>query len=136
MFIKAVLTGIDDTSFYQDTFIDPYYDPENSYLYGDSLITNHRLKKTRPLYVNYAKVAKRVDVKKLKENLWKVLTATQVKRKKIRASIVLDPTDAMPIIARLLPPLPLHMPIPTLFRVKNGLPISYKTFTNCTRQRP
>ncbi|KAI9474192.1 MAG: condensin complex subunit 2/barren, partial [Benjaminiella poitrasii] len=31
-------------------------------------------KKTKPLYVNYARTAKRVDVKKLKDNLWKVLT--------------------------------------------------------------
>lgn len=45
-----------------------------SVLYGDPLITNHHLKKSKPLYVNYARTAKRVDVKKLKDNLWKALT--------------------------------------------------------------
>lgn len=43
-------------------------------MYGDALITNHNLKKSKPLYVNYAKAAKRVDVKKLKDNLWRSLT--------------------------------------------------------------
>lgn len=65
-----MLTGFEDTSFYHDN----YEDPEVSVLYGDPLITNHSLKKSKPLYVNYARTAKRVDVKKLKDNLWKALT--------------------------------------------------------------
>lgn len=65
-----MLTAFEDTSYYHDT----YDDPETSVLYGDELITNHRLKKTKPLYVKYARTAKRVDVKKLKDNLWKALT--------------------------------------------------------------
>jgi condensin complex subunit 2 len=65
-----MLTAFEDTSYYHDT----YDDPETSVLYGDELITNHSLKKTKPLYVNYARTAKRVDVKKLKDNLWKALT--------------------------------------------------------------
>lgn len=73
----AILTAYDDNSFYQDTFYDTYDDPENSQ-YGDALITSHRLKKTKPLYVNYARKAKRVDVKKLKDNLWKALTKPPV----------------------------------------------------------
>lgn len=66
----AMLTGYDDTSFYQDTVYDPYDDAANATLYGDALVTNHQPKKTKPLYVNYARTAKRVDVKRLKENLW------------------------------------------------------------------
>ncbi|KAI8076555.1 condensin complex subunit 2/barren [Gilbertella persicaria] len=69
-------TKYDDASFYHDN---DENDPEMSELYGDELITNHTLKKTRPLYVNYARTAKRVDVKKLKDNLWKVLTQEQEK---------------------------------------------------------
>ncbi|KAF7722954.1 hypothetical protein EC973_002465 [Apophysomyces ossiformis] len=67
---QTTFTAFDDT-FYQDTYYD---DGETSILYGDTLITNHRLKKVKPLYVNYARTAKRVDVKKLKDNLWKALT--------------------------------------------------------------
>ncbi|GAA5800261.1 hypothetical protein HPULCUR_005687 [Helicostylum pulchrum] len=64
------------TSIFNDTpsYHDEYDDPEVSVLYGDALITNHNLKKSKPLYVNYAKAAKRVDVKKLKDNLWRSLT--------------------------------------------------------------
>ncbi|KAG2233163.1 hypothetical protein INT48_001656 [Thamnidium elegans] len=64
------------TSIFNDTpsYHDDYDDPEVSVLYGDALITNHNLKKSKPLYVNYAKAAKRVDVKKLKDNLWRSLT--------------------------------------------------------------
>lgn len=68
-----MLNSFDDRSFYHDT----YDDPEVSVLYGDALITNHNLKKTKPLYVNYARTAKRVDVKKLKDNLWKALTTAK-----------------------------------------------------------
>lgn len=64
------MSSFDDKSFYHDN----YDDPEVSVLYGDPLITNHNLKKTKPMYVNYARTAKRVDVKKLKDNLWKALT--------------------------------------------------------------
>lgn len=35
--------------------------------------TQGLLKRTRPEFVNYAKKAKRVDVRKLKENIWKSL---------------------------------------------------------------
>lgn len=69
----SMLNSFDDRSFYHDT----YDDPEVSVLYGDALITNHNLKKTKPLYVNYARTAKRVDVKKLKDNLWKALTTAK-----------------------------------------------------------
>lgn len=69
-----MLSAFEDTSFYQDNYDE---DPEVSVLYGDELITHHTLKKTKPLYVNYARTAKRVDVKKLKDNLWKVLTTSE-----------------------------------------------------------
>lgn len=35
--------------------------------------TQGRLKRTRPEFVKYAKKAKRVDVRRLKENIWKSL---------------------------------------------------------------
>ena len=38
---------------------------------GSNLITSSR--RVRPEYVQYAKVAKKVDVRKLKENIWKGL---------------------------------------------------------------
>ena len=72
-FIVAIADSFDDNTFYHDT----YDDPEVSVLYGDPLITTHNVKKTKPLYVNYARTATRVDVKKLKDNLWKALTATK-----------------------------------------------------------
>ncbi|KAG0168627.1 hypothetical protein DFQ28_004608 [Apophysomyces sp. BC1034] len=70
---QTMLSAFDDT-FYQDTYYD---DGETSMLYGDPLITNHHLKKVKPLYVNYARTAKRVDVKKLKDNIWKALTLSK-----------------------------------------------------------
>ncbi|KAI9262316.1 condensin complex subunit 2/barren [Phascolomyces articulosus] len=73
----SALNTLEDPSYFQDSFYDAYDDLENSHLYGDVLITNHRLKKTKPLYVNYARTAKRVDVKKLKDNLWKALTVAK-----------------------------------------------------------
>ncbi|KAG1375949.1 hypothetical protein G6F60_006608 [Rhizopus arrhizus] len=66
----TLLSTMDDSGYYQDN----YDDIETSGIYGDTLITGHQLKRTRPLYVNYARTAKRVDVKKLKDNLWKALT--------------------------------------------------------------
>lgn len=79
----ATLTAFEDTTFYQDN----YDDNEHSTLYGDELITNHHLKKTKPLYVNYARTAKRVDVKKLKDNLWKVLTANDLDEEKVQGEL-------------------------------------------------
>lgn len=70
LFLLALLSTMDDSGYYQDN----YDDIETSGIYGDTLITGHQLKRTRPLYVNYARTAKRVDVKKLKDNLWKALT--------------------------------------------------------------
>lgn len=35
--------------------------------------TQGQVKRARPVFVNYARKAKRVDVKKLKENIWKEL---------------------------------------------------------------
>ncbi|KAI9009341.1 condensin complex subunit 2/barren [Phycomyces nitens] len=71
---QTQMTTFDDAAFYQDTFYDSVADIDESEIYGDQLITNHRLKKAKPLYVNYARTAKRVDVKKLKDNIWKALT--------------------------------------------------------------
>ena len=41
--------------------------------------TKGKLKRVRPEYVSYAKKAKRVDVRKLKDTMWKEL-ATEVRR--------------------------------------------------------
>ncbi|KAI9318678.1 condensin complex subunit 2/barren [Dichotomocladium elegans] len=81
---QTQLSMYDDTSFYQDSYYDGLDDPDASQ-YGDPLITSHRLKKTKPLYVNYAKTAKRVDVKKLKDNLWKVMTKSKVRTMEIES---------------------------------------------------
>ncbi|KAI8987588.1 condensin complex subunit 2/barren [Mycotypha africana] len=88
---QTMLTAFEDTSFAHgadanvvsgfnlfENGDDDILDAESAKLYGDELITSHSLKKTKPLYVNYARQAKRVDVKKLKDNLWKVLTTTTV----------------------------------------------------------
>jgi condensin complex subunit 2 len=56
--------------------------------------TQGQLKRVRPLFVNYAKKAKRVDVKKLKENIWKGLEMSGPDRKEVRR--------AVPICRRLL----------------------------------
>jgi condensin complex subunit 2 len=92
----AMLTGLEDSSFYQN--ID-YPDPETSALYGDALVTS-QMKKTKPLYVNYARTAKRVDVKKLKENLWKALT---IKSNDDRVLGIQKFTDIMHILKRMYP---------------------------------
>ncbi|KAI8883387.1 barren [Backusella circina FSU 941] len=68
---QTMLSALEDSSYYQNNI--DYPDPETSALYGDALVTS-QMKKTKPLYVNYARTAKRVDVKKLKENIWKALT--------------------------------------------------------------
>lgn len=70
----AILSAVEDTTFLQDA----YEEMNDTGVYGDELITNHRLKKIKPIYVNYARTAKRVDVRRLKDNLWKTLTAQPV----------------------------------------------------------
>ncbi|CEP15933.1 hypothetical protein [Parasitella parasitica] len=80
---QTILTAFEDNTFYNDN----YDDNEHSALYGDELITNHRLKKTKPLYVNYARTAKRVDVKKLKDNLWKVLTTNELNEERVHGEL-------------------------------------------------
>ncbi|KAI8643247.1 condensin complex subunit 2/barren [Parasitella parasitica] len=80
---QTILTAFEDTTFYNDD----NDDNEHSTLYGDELITNHHLKKTKPLYVNYARTAKRVDVKKLKDNLWKVLTNNELHEEKVHGQL-------------------------------------------------
>lgn len=77
------MTAYEDNTFYNDN----YDENEHSTLYGDELITNHHLKKSKPLYVNYARTAKRVDVKKLKDNLWKVLTNNDLGEEKVQGEL-------------------------------------------------
>lgn len=95
----AISTAFEDTPFYNDTYDD---DNEHSTLYGDELITNHHLKKSKPLYVNYARTAKRVDVKKLKDNLWKVLTNNNVEQEKVQGELKF--TDIVNNLKRLYSP--------------------------------
>ncbi|EPB81019.1 condensin complex subunit 2 [Mucor circinelloides 1006PhL] len=80
---QTILTAYEDNTFYNDN----YDENEHSTLYGDELITNHHLKKSKPLYVNYARTAKRVDVKKLKDNLWKVLTNNDLGEEKVQGEL-------------------------------------------------
>ncbi|KAG2175870.1 hypothetical protein INT44_000348 [Umbelopsis vinacea] len=79
---QTILTAVEDTTFLQDAF-DEINDAEMDKVYGDELITNHRLKKIKPIYVNYAKTAKRVDVRRLKDNLWKTLKTEPVDDKPV-----------------------------------------------------
>jgi condensin complex subunit 2 len=71
------LSAVEDATFLQDTY-DDINDTQTSNIYGDELITNHRLKKIKPMYVNYARTAKRVDVRRLKDNLWKTMAPKPV----------------------------------------------------------
>ncbi|CAO3627541.1 unnamed protein product [Mucor fragilis] len=96
---QTISTAFEDTPFYNDTYDD---DNEHSTLYGDELITNHHLKKSKPLYVNYARTAKRVDVKKLKDNLWKVLTNNNVEQEKVQGELKF--TDIVNNLKRLYSP--------------------------------
>jgi condensin complex subunit 2 len=65
-------TATQDDGYNQDEF--NMIANDESTIYDDQLITNTQVKKTKTPYVNYAKTAKRVDVRKLKDNLWKALT--------------------------------------------------------------
>ncbi|KAL9541522.1 hypothetical protein MBANPS3_009078 [Mucor bainieri] len=96
---QTILTAFEDTTFYNETQDD---DNEHSTLYGDELITNHHLKKNKPLYVNYARTAKRVDVKKLKDNLWKVLTNNDLEEEKVQGELKF--TDIVNSLKRLYSP--------------------------------
>ncbi|CEJ03825.1 Putative Condensin complex subunit 2 [Rhizopus microsporus] len=71
----TILSAIEDSSFfYQDDYLPDSQYEDTPEIYGDTLIANHIRKTAKPLYVNYARQAKRVDVKKLKDNLWMALT--------------------------------------------------------------
>lgn len=50
--------------------------------------TRGQLKRVRPDNVNYAKRAKRVDVKKLKDSIWKELEVVTIKVKEVRSLFV------------------------------------------------
>ncbi|KAG8919223.1 hypothetical protein FRC02_001817 [Tulasnella sp. 418] len=74
-----------NTQFFHDDYDDgPGFDDDDidgpggtsRILEEDDLLsaTQGQLKRTRPEFVNYAKKAKRVDVRKLKENIWKGLS--------------------------------------------------------------
>jgi condensin complex subunit 2 len=52
--------------------------------------TQGQLKRVRPISVNYAKKAKRVDVKKLKENIWKGLEMDPTSIENVRSRGNLD----------------------------------------------
>ncbi|KAI8331907.1 condensin complex subunit 2/barren [Chlamydoabsidia padenii] len=68
-------TQYDDTPTHEDGYDNNELEAnEDSTIYDDQLITNAQVRKTKTPYVNYAKTAKRVDVRKLKDNLWKALT--------------------------------------------------------------
>ncbi|GES85705.1 condensin complex subunit 2/barren [Rhizophagus clarus] len=66
---------LDDTNYTGgDTFYnDEYYDDESDESeFGDNLIT--QTKRFRPEFIKYAKKAKKVDIIRLKENIWRTLT--------------------------------------------------------------
>lgn len=55
-------------TFYNDEYDDQLEEGE----FGDNLVA--QTKRNKPEFIKYAKTAKRIDVKKLKENIWKTLT--------------------------------------------------------------
>ncbi|KAK9451220.1 condensin complex subunit 2/barren [Limtongia smithiae] len=46
---------------------------QDEFEFGSQLVVNSSSRRFKPEYVNYARVAKKVDVKKLKDNLWTTL---------------------------------------------------------------
>lgn len=52
--------------------------------------TQTQIRRARPQFVNYAKKAKRVDVKKLKENIWRELAIDKLPVKKPRRQAIED----------------------------------------------
>ncbi|CAG8545208.1 17109_t:CDS:2 [Funneliformis caledonium] len=54
-----------------DCFYDDYDEDELEGEFGDNLVI--QTKRNKPEFIKYAKTAKRIDVKKLKENMWKTL---------------------------------------------------------------
>lgn len=93
-------TGNDNDDFFQDAGgVDMSFDdndneiPTNTQLndadLGSQLISGQ--KQIRPEYVNYARVAKKVDVKLLKDNIWKCMSDDKVIRK--RKSLIVPQTE-------------------------------------------
>lgn len=50
--------------------------------FGSQLVTSSR--RVRPEYVQYAKIAKKVDVRKLKEKLWEGLSFSDTKKEELQ----------------------------------------------------
>ncbi|KAJ2828277.1 hypothetical protein GGI24_002431, partial [Coemansia furcata] len=63
--------GFDDVDDYDDDVL-----PTSSSNEGDGKTDIPQLKLIKPLYVNYARRAKRVNVKKLKDNIWREMAAS------------------------------------------------------------
>ena len=60
---------------------------------GDLAVAQGPLKRVRPEFVNYARKAKRVDVRKLKENIWKGLRIVTPKDVEPEVCILTDKND-------------------------------------------
>lgn len=58
--------------------------------------TQTQIRRARPQFVNYAKKAKRVDVKKLKENIWRELAIDKLPVKKPRRQAIEDSDEDEP----------------------------------------
>ncbi|BGP27880.1 condensin complex subunit 2 [Rhodotorula toruloides] len=76
----------------------PDADPDADAELPDDLAaaTQGQLRRVRPEQVTYAKRAKRVDVKKLKDSIWKELEVVVVPVKQFPAAHVYDPTTRSP----------------------------------------
>ncbi|ORZ10443.1 condensin complex subunit 2/barren [Absidia repens] len=83
-FNDDAVSQFDDVPAQQDDYNDTldFLTQDESAVYGDPLITNHQIKKTKTPYVDYARTAKRVDVRKLKENLWRALIMDPANKKR------------------------------------------------------
>ncbi|KAJ2865232.1 hypothetical protein GGH94_002373 [Coemansia aciculifera] len=81
--------GFDDVDDYDDDVL-----PVSSSNEGDSKTDIPQLKLIKPLYVNYARRAKRVNVKKLKDNIWREMASVGGEEGDVMTRAALDSAEA------------------------------------------
>ncbi|KAJ2492077.1 hypothetical protein IWW37_001791 [Coemansia sp. RSA 2050] len=80
--------GFDDVDDYDDDAL-----PSSSGSEGDGKTDIPQLKLIKPLYVNYARRAKRVNVKKLKDNIWREMASVGGEESDMASRAALDGAD-------------------------------------------
>ena len=86
----------------QAAFGDPQINNAHDGAFGSQLVTQSR--KLRPEYVQYARVAKKVDVRRLKQEMWKGLDFKEVRKIADRLCAKLKLTDIQNNKAKSTPP--------------------------------